>query len=157
EAAQRGLSEVEPRLGQLTVRLLGPQDRLTLRLDELDWPLAVVGVAAPADPGPHVLHALRDDHEVARAEVRVPEGGAAQVELTIPPLPAVTPGHGRSGQPVVPPPGGDVTGEAWFWILIGGGVAAVGAAVTILLVVMLSGTGSPVAGNLMPGVLEFGG
>lgn len=161
EAAQRELDAVQPRLGQLTLSVTGPIESVTLELDGDAVPPEQIGVPVPADPGHHVLAAMRNGRVVARAEADVPEQGEARIDLEVPPAPL----HEEVGPlerdtDVSPHPerpaggGGDDVGLILG--VVGGIVLVAGAAVlTTVLVLEAQGPAAPIEGNLGPPVIEF--
>lgn len=158
EAAARELGAVQPRIGRLTISVEGSLSGVELRLDERVVPTASLDVAAPVDPGDHVLVARRGDDEVARAEVSVAEGSAATVSLSVPaaivdPLAAARTvvGNPSPPEPIVQ---NDDTGLVVG--LVVGALALVGAAVAVILVLVLGqGPSESIPGNLTPGTIEL--
>jgi len=161
-AARQHLGQLEPRLARLTVEVTGPRETVALELDGHAVMAARIGVGAPADPGHHLLRALRDGEEVARAEIDVAERGAATLRLDVPPPPAEPVEEGVRDEVAAPaaileiaePPPGDDSLAIWLGTI--GAVLAVGIAVTIAVVVV-DGQGSapPIEGNLGPPVIIF--
>lgn len=163
EAARQQVEALQPRLGRLALEVEGPIETVELQLDGDPVALERVGVTAPADPGSHVLRALRADEEVARGEVEVPEGGLATVRLVVPPPPAADPAQvvvtgpfprGGTGERELPPPHDDTL--TWVGVVVGV-VALVGAAAAVTTVVALDAQGPPppIQGNLGPAVIVF--
>lgn len=160
--AERYVAEIAPRLGRLTLVVEGPRDRLVVSVDGQDH-TALVGIAAPADPGAHEVTARRDGEIVAQATVDVSAGATASASLTIPPLPVV-----ETEAPSVPPlvatddgrgPGAssdldralapsdpprdehhEVYEEWWLWTIVG--VVVVGTAVGVGVGVATSDPGT---------------
>src|SRR6185369_14580957 len=138
--AQRELAALRPRLGRLTVSVTGAREGAAFRLDGRPLAEALVGVEVPADPGHHVVVAMRGGAEVARAETDVAEGGAGAVSLDVP-APIVVPppdevahhDERRDGAPVTHEP--SIVESPWLWIGVG---AAVAIAVVVVLAVVLS-------------------
>lgn len=163
EAAAAQAAALEPRIARLTLEVTGPLETVSIELDGRDVPPAMLGVAAPADPGHHVVRALRNDEEVARAEVELAEGSAHRLELAIPPLSAVadvvapTPERPprSSEQPLATrAPAADDT--ALLAGVIAGSALAIGLVVlTAVLVVDAQGPAPPIEGNLGPPVIVF--
>ena len=140
--ARQQLEQVRGRIGQLTIRVRGETSGADITMDDRALDEAAIGVAGPADPGHHVLAARRGGSEVARAEVDVPEGGAAEVEIEVPAAEVASAseaaresvttssngGAMSSGALEDDDEGGSVFGEWWFWglavVLIAGGVTA---------------------------------
>ncbi len=166
QAARQQIDALAPRLGRLTVEVEGPLGSVELRMDGDVLPPEGVGVATPADPGHHVLVALRGEAEVARAEVDVPEGGAASVRVVLPPPPIaqVEVPEEASEEPaaaaLVGPapaaaPAGSDDGLVWLGVILGVVVVGAAAALTTVLVLDAQGTEPPVEGNLGPAVIVF--
>lgn len=163
-AARQQVEALAPRLGTLTIEVEGPLESVELRLDGDVVPAEGVGVAAPADPGHHVLVALRGETEVARTELDVPEGGSLSARLVVPALPIAAsepvevPRGGAvdlgEGSTVTPPSGGD-DGLVWLGVILGVVVAGAAAAVTTVLVLDAQGPEPPIEGNLGPAVIVF--
>jgi hypothetical protein len=165
--ARRALARLEPKLGTLRIDVTGDRTGVQVHVDGLPLPPAAWGVSVPADPGPHVIVATRDGRAIDRAEVMLGEGGPLHdgVVLQAPPAapsPAAVAaaydadgrGRGRAGQATATGNQRPVTETWWFWT--GAGVLAT-TAVAIVLIAAVGGEddgpGSPVAGNLEPGVL----
>jgi hypothetical protein len=132
-----------------------------------------IGVAVPADPGERVVTAVRDEREVARAQVTVPEGEAVSVSLEVPPpepepepeAQATAPSPeetARAAAPEPPPaepaPVDEGSDDTALWVGVAVGIlAAIGAAaLTAYLVIDSQGPADPIEGNLLPGSVEFG-
>ncbi len=151
-AAER-LEQVLARVGRLRIDVSGPLEGREIRLDDVPVPSALLGVAQPANPGPHRVRALRrsDQSELASAEVRVESGALASVALSLPEPPRAGPAAPASstepapaqpavdprpldGPPSAPSPSPDPGGierEAWFWTLVGVFTVGVGVAVGV--------------------------
>ncbi|MBX3234077.1 MAG: hypothetical protein KIT84_06545 [Labilithrix sp.] len=77
-------AELEPRIPKLTITLAGPgAEGASVTMDGVDVPRALIGVAQPADPGVHKLHAIANGWKAADAEVDLVEGGAGTATLTL--------------------------------------------------------------------------
>jgi hypothetical protein len=95
--ARQHLASIDPRVPRMTLRL--PADAppgTTVRVDETDLGTASVGLALPAEVGPHVVLVLAPGLEPSRAEVVLAEGESREVTLEIgrplpPPAPAAVP------------------------------------------------------------------
>jgi Flp pilus assembly protein TadD len=162
--AQALLAEVEPRVGRLTIRVEGSTDGVELHLDDRVLTPEAIGVAAPADPGRHVLQALRGGVVVVTEEATVPPGGSAEIAVHVPAAPpppsevALAPVDPDPGLPVrhrappdEPEPSGGLLASPWFWIAV-----AVVAAGSIATIVLLSPSDpSPVGADL--GAIEVRG
>lgn len=161
-AANRELAAIQARIGRLTITVEGPLEGVELSLDDHAIRAEMVGVAAPADPGDHVLVARRGGEVVARAEASVAEGSPASVSLTVPPAPVVVANPEEAAHTVVGDPataGPTVTNGDDTGLIVGlvaGAVALVAVAI-IVTVVLLDGQGpgEPIPGNLTPGTIEF--
>lgn len=156
EAARALLEGVEPRIGQLTVRLRGDAARVVVTLDDDPLPEGSIGIAVPVDPGERVVRVTRDGLPIARRVVNVVEGAPLH-NLTIDVVP--TPTEVAVASPSGPnddrahlaanehaDSGG---GTPWGWI-IGGSVVAVGVAVVVAVLVASPSDPDPVRGNTDP-------
>lgn len=77
-------AELEPRIPKLTITLAGPgAQNATVTMDGVEVPRALIGVAQPADPGVHKLHASANGYQAANSEVRLAERGAGETTLTL--------------------------------------------------------------------------
>lgn len=159
EAARALLETVEPRIGQLTVRLRGDTANVVVMLDDEALPEGSVGIAVPVDPGERVVRVTRDGLPIARRVVNVLEG-APLYSLTIDVVPLPTDvasaapagtGNGDAGLTANDRSETD-GGTPWGWI-IGGSVLAVGAVVVGVLLATPSEP-DPVRGNTDPAVLR---
>ncbi len=159
--AREQLSALEPRLGRLTIELEGSPENVAVELDGQRVPPELLGVASAADPGAHVLRALRDDVEVARVELEITEGGERTARLRIPPPRVASPSRptraiARAAPlDAAPPASGPSDGWVWFGVIAG--VLVVAAAITIPTVLVLEGEHGPpiVEGNLGPSIIVF--
>ena len=88
EAAQQLLSETEPRIGTLTVRVSGDATFTAFTLDDKPIELTAQVQTIAVDPGEHRIAALRDGAEVASQRVALGNGQLlqAEVELLLPAL-----------------------------------------------------------------------
>jgi tetratricopeptide (TPR) repeat protein len=126
-AAERRLSELEPRLARLTIRIEGNLGRGRVYLDRRAIDLSSLDGALVVDPGRHVI-AVREGSEVLFSrEIDVAEGtfGEAAIELE----------HRSSsplGDPGEPLEDNDtIFDQWWFWTI--GAVLVVGGAAAILV------------------------
>ncbi|HKO53171.1 MAG TPA: hypothetical protein VJV79_35925 [Polyangiaceae bacterium] len=95
EDAAKELSQIEPRLASLTVKVEGPgATEASVEMDGVRVPIALVGVARPADPGQHTLQASANGAAANPQTVTLKEGGTATITLLLEPIPG--------GAPVVP-------------------------------------------------------
>jgi tetratricopeptide (TPR) repeat protein len=130
DAAERALATLEVRVEGRTV---------TVRIDGVDRGRVNAGssISERVDPGAHSIEAMEGTEVLRRAEARVAPGERARAILRIEPVP---PRRDRA-----PEAEGD---GPWWWIALGAGVLAVGAAVTALLLVLPAPlTESPVFGS----------
>jgi len=174
EAAAQLSHTIEARIGSLQIDVTGPREGVSFTLDGRPVRDAMVGVRVPADPGAHVIAALRGAERVASAEVTIADGGAETVSLELPPAPEPTGGTtvpgpdeaaraGASGSASAElggsaasvEPGAGSGGPPWLVIGISAGVVAVGVAILLVVVLASGGTEDPVPGNLQPGIIEF--
>jgi hypothetical protein len=137
------LREVEPRIGRLTVNVDGDATDAEVLLDDRPISSARMGVAAPADPGRHVVVVRRGVAE-ERREVEVPEGGAAQVSVPAPragpPLAPISrapaPEAAQDDRPIalVAPAEREpeATGPAWPLVAVGGALVAGGVVLDVV-------------------------
>lgn len=110
EAAREEITQVEPRIGKLTVTVQAPAGvKPVVKMDGETFPSALVGVPRPVDPGEHVIEASAEGYLVARQNAVVKEGGNASLSLALEPdpnaqarAPAAT-----APTPAAPPPAPD--------------------------------------------------
>lgn len=167
EAAQQLLSETEPRIGTLTVRVSGDATFTAFTLDDKPIELTAQVQTIAVDPGEHRIAALREGAEVASQRVVLGNGQVlqAEVELVLPAL--ITPQQALRPEPALPPrrvappaprPLRDDEadeGGSSFWLWAGGGAVVVAAAaVTLALVLGGSEEAAPVAGDTDPGFIR---
>ncbi|AKF07743.1 hypothetical protein DB32_004892 [Sandaracinus amylolyticus] len=160
-SAEAQHADIARRLGRLTVRVEGDASDVRVRVGTRDLPSEAIGVAVPFDPGSHEAVAIRDGEDVARAQVEVGEGQAAEVVLDVPAR-AERVEAPRAALAVTPVEttepsdrgGGD---DTWMWVgIVGGAVVAIGVGVTLAIVMTTpSGEEAPSIGNAMPGVIEW--
>lgn len=81
DPAQHLLSEIEPQIGSLTVRVLGDAQGLVLRLDDRTLSTGELIQAISVDPGVHVVEAQRAGKVLASQDVNV--GGAAPLKAEV--------------------------------------------------------------------------
>jgi hypothetical protein len=81
EPAERLLAEIEPRIGSLTVRVVGSTEGLILRLDDRTLGAGEHVQAISVDPGTHSVIAERDGKSLASEEVNI--GGAAPLKVEV--------------------------------------------------------------------------
>ncbi len=147
--------EIAPRIGRITVRVRGDASACATEVglrrlmpDEIGQPVAI-------DPGQSRVRLLCGQRLADEIEVTVPDGGAAHVVLAMEPAP--TPPIEAPAPTEDPAPlahgGGDVTSEAWFWVVIG--VVAAGAIAGGTAAAVLASQPSPTTGDFGPPVLRF--
>jgi len=161
-ASARELAVLRPRLGRLVVHVRGAPAGATVRVDGRVLPSALVGVAAPADPGPHTADAQRDGGSVTHGTADVPAGGTAELTLEVPParrLPRIarTLDEGTALDASADGAGhGDARGDTWLWVGLSVGAAVVVAAMVVLAVVLLQPSDPSVwNGDTSPGTLRW--
>ncbi|HEY8088124.1 MAG TPA: PEGA domain-containing protein [Polyangiaceae bacterium] len=145
EDAKRELAALEPRLAWVTIGVVGPpESAVTVTLDEVPLPSAVLGSRRASDPGSHRVRVTAPGYQPAESTFTVREGEATSVSLapevaTLPPgaLPvaAVAPAPVRAEAPAVAgtspssAPFGKTLGIALVGVgaagLVGGGVTGV--------------------------------
>ncbi|MFZ5891968.1 MAG: hypothetical protein ACOY0T_13010 [Myxococcota bacterium] len=82
--AEKEIVEVAPRLAYATIRVEGaPSDAVQVFMDEIELPSAVVGIAAPVDPGVHVFRVQSGTDKGQPVSVRFDEGARHGVVLKI--------------------------------------------------------------------------
>ncbi len=106
------LAEVEPRVAQLSVRVVDPPPGVTVRVGSTTLDAAALGVAIPFDPAEVTVVAEAPGFAPARQSVRLTPGGRASIELalhraTVSVAPPVT-GPGPGEHPPPPRRGGGV-------------------------------------------------
>jgi len=98
EDAAKEVAQIEPRLANLTVKVEGPgAAEANVDMDGVKVPIALVGVARPADPGQHTLQASANGSAADPQTITLKEGGSTTITLILKPIPGGAP-------PVVPPP-----------------------------------------------------
>jgi len=159
-AARTLLAEVEPRIGQVTVRLRGDTTDVLVTIDDKPLPEGSIGVPVPLDPGEHVVRATRGGVPLARRVVEVTDATPlTHVEIDVVPLPSAVaasaaPAGTSDTQPVpLNDTADDSGGGTWLWIT-GGSVLAVGAIVVVGLLIASPSDPDPVRGNVDPFVIR---
>jgi hypothetical protein len=157
--ARQQLQALVPRLARITVHVQGDEGGAAIYLDGGELGLDRVGQSTPVDPGEHRVELRRGGAVVTSRTVTLTEGQEEEVTL-------VAPGGGGALGPLDEEllhtrereggggGGGDVTGEWWFWTIIGVAVLAV-AGIAIGVGVAMSDTqAEAIQGDLMPGTIE---
>lgn len=160
EAARTLLGEVDPRIGQLTVRLRGDTTDVVVTIDDAPVPAGSIGIPVPLDPGQHVVRATRSGLPLARRVVEVTDGAPLiNVEIDVVPLPSAvadnaqtTPAPASNSAPLAEP--ADDGGNGSLMWIVGGSVLAVGAMVVVGLLVASPSDPDPVSGNTDPPILR---
>ena len=117
-----------PRLASLRISVAGEQaDKAVVMVDGVELPHALVGVAHPADPGPHKLSASAPGWAADEVSVTLREGGRETVDLVL----------SRKERIAESPGTGDESRKRGLrtagWITLGVGVAGLGAGTFFLL------------------------
>jgi hypothetical protein len=176
DAAQQLLSETEPKIGVLTLRVSGDMQGARVQLDGTALELSEQILTISVDPGEHHVVVERDGGVVASETVQVGGASPLQAELTLA-LPArIAPNAvakaahpaqprasdasavGPAAPPVTAPDeprddegGGSILGEWWLWAAVG--TVAVGGAVAGVLIAS-RGPADPVSGDTSPAVVR---
>ncbi|HWZ87828.1 MAG TPA: hypothetical protein VNW92_03230, partial [Polyangiaceae bacterium] len=83
-AAEQERGALDARLPSVTIAVQGGASaELTVQMDGLKLPAAMVGIPLPVDPGPHVFQAVASTAESAPVTVTLSEGGKQTVLLTL--------------------------------------------------------------------------
>ena len=164
EPAQHLLSELEPQIGSVTVRVLGNTDGLVLTLDQRTLGAGDLVQAISVDPGVHLIAAERAGALLASEEVKV--GGAAplKAEITLDlrdkPKREPRPDLRVSSLPSEQKPertrddGASAWSSPWLW---GGAAAVVLVTAGVITALALSGNAQqaePIGGNTDPPVIR---
>lgn len=88
QAAREKVVELEPRMGRLSIQLVGVEDGVRVAIDGHRVPAPALGVPMPIGAGEHRLQAFRAGRQVAEQVITVTAGAEHTVELTIAPTPA---------------------------------------------------------------------
>lgn len=118
-AARARLDEILPRLGRLTVHLVGAPSDAVVRLDGAVVDPAMLGVAIPVDPGRHTIAATWGTAPPLEKVVVVEEGGRveASVPVAVPDARRETARAGRS--------------RVWLWTALAAVAAGTAAAIAV--------------------------
>lgn len=160
--AQESITELEVRLAHLVVHAEGARDDVSFTIDGRALAPSLLDVAAPADPGDHVVEARRGVEIVASATAHLDPGGTGEVTLLVPAAPPPPPEPEPEAEPepvalslpppvLAPPPapaprGPEIWEEWWLWTLVG--VVVVGAGVGIGVGVALDQPSALPSGSL---------
>ena len=165
DAATQLLSDIEPRIGTLTIRVSGDASGASFSLD--DKPIEVGGQVQTlaVDPGEHRVALQRDGNPLEQRSVAIGNGQPLQAELSFE-LPArVLPRAAALPAPSTPTPlpiataspdrdresgssSSSIFTRPWFWVGVGAVVA--GGVVTAFLLASSSHTRAAVSGDIGP-------
>lgn len=166
DAAQQLLTEIEPRIGSLTIRITGDASNASLSVDDKPLELAAAMQAVSVDPGTHHVVLSRDGTVVAQRDVAVGGEAPLQADVTLELAPRIAPETAvtrrqptRRSVAIVPQsqpePEAD-TGEGdsvltkwWLWAGVGA-VVATGVIVALVAVPSGSQEAKPVTGDTKP-------
>jgi hypothetical protein len=170
DAATQLLSELEPRIGSLTIRVSGDARGAILHLDDKPIELSGSVQALSVDPGEHHVSLERDGAVLSTKSVEVGNQAPLQAELLLEVAPRVAPQAAASALPLSPnrpraafasstsipapePARSDsLVSKWWFWTSIGAVVAG-----GVVAGVLLANSGSqaqPVMGDTNPPVIR---
>jgi len=139
--ARQARERIEPRIARLTIRVPDGSEGAEITLDGREVLRAALDVAAPVDPGEHVIVLSRDGTTVSAERVTLADGASEEVVLY---SQSLTPVELPLDEEAEEPESGSVFGEWWFWTIVGGVVLA-GAVVAIA--VAASGPEDPAQGT----------
>jgi hypothetical protein len=127
---KRELEALEPRIPTYTVKLSDPAAKgVSVTMDGVAIPAALVGIARPVDPGKHVFKATGDGVSSDETTVEVREGERGEVVLNLkvdPNAKAPAPETPPGGETAPPAGGGDDTLMWLGWGGVGLGVVGIG-------------------------------
>jgi hypothetical protein len=174
EAATQLLSEIEPRIGSLTIRVSGDATGASLKLDDKAVELTGSVQTASVDPGEHRVALVRDGAELTSKSAQVGGDAPLQVELTLelnpPPAPeaaaraastldatprraptAATSTETDHGEPGPSQRSSSLLASPWLWAGAGAVVAA-----TVVAIVLLApaSKGATVSGDTNPPLIH---
>ena len=138
--AEKELGALEPRIPYVSVVVQGAGPKaVTVTMDGVQVPPALIGVPRPVDPSEHRFEASAEGMDSAQNSVVVREGGSETVVLTLHPsanaavpvtAPAGTPPPGATPPPGNPPPPEADSGGAGLspltWVAFGVGAVGLG-------------------------------
>jgi hypothetical protein len=165
DASQQLLTEIEPRIGSLTIRITGDASNASLSVDDKPLELAAAMQAVSVDPGVHHVVLQRDGAVLAQRNVAVGGDAPLQADVTLELAPRIAPETAvtrseptRRAMPVVPASrqepeadtgGGDsVLTKWWLWTGVGAAVAA--GVIVALVAAPSSQQAKPVSGDTEP-------
>jgi hypothetical protein len=174
EAATQLLSEIEPRIGSLTIRVSGDATGASLKLDDKQVELTGSVQTVSVDPGEHHVALARDGAELISKSAQVGGDAPLQVELTLelnpPPAPeaaaraasaiSATPRHAPTaatsqetdhGEPAPSQRSSSLLASPWLWA---GAGAVVAAAVVAIVLLAPASKGATVSGDTSPPLIH---
>ncbi len=151
-SAKEEVAAIEPKIGQLKVVLEGAgQRKITVKIDDVLIPGALIGVFKPTDPGKHEVVAYPPGLSPVKGMIELKEGEKKDLKLVIPEGPAgpgvpdnpqdnpdqkpKQPPPGDGGNNVKPPPPAETAEPTGFMSPMRGAGIGVGAAGLIGVVV----------------------
>ena len=169
DAAQQLLSEIEPRIGSLTVRVSGDSTGATLLVDDKPLELSAAVQAVSVDPGSHHVTVKRADEVLASQDLVIGGDAPLRADITLELPSRISPKaaasaqagparpHGVAAAPVrqaelaqsdePPARHASLLTQWWLWTGVG---AAVAAGAAVLLLGSSSQAARPVAGDTDP-------
>jgi hypothetical protein len=91
DASQQLLTEIEPRIGSLTIRITGDASNASLSVDDKPLELAAAMQAVSVDPGLHHVVLQRDGSAIAQRDVSVGGDAPLQADVTLELAPRIAP------------------------------------------------------------------
>jgi hypothetical protein len=107
DLARRAVAELEPRVAQLSVRVVNPPAGVTVRIGRTTLDAAALGVALPYDPAEVTVVAEAPGFLPSQQGVRLTPGGRASIELALrraPASAAAPPSASLAVRPAAAPP-----------------------------------------------------
>ena len=162
-SAAQEAKELDARIPTLLIRVEGAgASDATVTMDGTPLPAAMIGIAAPINPGTHTLRAVGKDGTSAESRVKLSPGSRETVILQLraaepAPAPASAPAAATSPAPggeTAPPASGPELGKVLGWIGVGVGVAGLAVGTVFVAInrtkrtdadAMCSSAGCPVA------------
>lgn len=167
-AAQRLLSEVEPRIASLTLRLTGDASGVSVRVDSRAVDLNGQVLMTSVDPGEHTLVVQRGDSIIRTQALTFGGASPLKVEVTIDLASNLGPArvanaakrnsiHGAATN--APQSSGSAPSESGssapkWWLWAGAGGLVVAAVVVVVVVASSGGHADPVSGDTDPPVVR---
>jgi hypothetical protein len=139
--AEKELEALEPRVPYVSVVVQGGGPKpVTVTMDGVQVPPALIGVPRPVDPGDHKFEAAAESMDSAVSTIAVREGHSETVVLTlhpgvgVPATPVATPGTGTEAPALTPtgapPPPPEADSGSHIspitWVALGVGVVGIG-------------------------------